>query len=64
MAGFFYGFGNTLIHFSLLIATFFVERPDQEKIKMFDQNYFAELESKLHTNSTNNDMPKAFKLDL
>ena len=64
MAGFFYGFGNTLIHFALLVASLFVERPDENKIKMFDQNYFQELESKLDPSSTSNDRPEAFRLDL
>lgn len=45
MAGFFYGFGNTLIHFSLLITAFFIKGPDFKKAKALDRAFFVDLEN-------------------
>ena len=45
MAGFFYGFGCSLIHLALFVAIHFVQRPNVERAKELDQEYYGQLEA-------------------
>ena len=65
MAGFFYGFGNSLIHLALFVAANFVDRPNIERAMALDQAYFKELEDMLVISGPlKKGIPKAFKWQL
>lgn len=45
MAGFFYTIGCSLMHMGMLITLFFVKRPNFEKARALDDQYFENINS-------------------